>query len=1115
MEENSSELDSNNFNVLVDNLAGLSLTDEEVRRILSPRKEGSRQLPSSTSKDEDSEEASHKYDFEIDRDSLKSDSGSPRLHQNATAPTSSTPLQSPDESVNKLNSEDEEGNSSVAPFFLDTTNFDRLNDNITTDDEQLSPVLTANQGFQSQEQYEEDSYNNYDYTSDPSSPNYISSSLDQLPHLDDEDDLQLTPIKEERNYLHSQDAPTTNALSKKISDILIPASAMKDLKDRKNALAKEFEESQPGSSLTLKEQANVIDNLRKEVFGLKLKCYFLYDQLNKFHDQEVQDIMKQNIDLKTLTMELQRAVAGYEKKISGLESRIKPDQSFNLSTPSPAPSNLITLQSRYSQALSELETTKRALAALRKEKSKKTNYSVGAYNEDRNVLSNMLDNERREKEALLQELESLRVQLSKKVPMPAKNTDERVIETLQRSNELLRMDISMQNEALLLRKQENDRLVKQVEELTVALNSGKMNAIVEAESSKNELWDSMMVSRMKTQEQSIELTRLYKQLQDIEEDYENKLMRMEQQWREDVDQLQEYVEEITQELQDTKEVLSKSSKESDDYEEVVGKLRTEAEREIEKFEKTIRENEESISLFKEEVEKLTDEITQLSERYNDKCHEFDELQKRLQTLEEENNKAKEDSTSKTSNLLEQLKMKEAEVDSLRKENEENKQVIALKESELVKSNDNKLLLNEQIESLNDQLSQLKTEMESVTTSKESLADYLSNLKERHNDELDSLNKKLREFEGILSSNSSLKNEIEERNNQYVTLRENFDSLQNAIMETFDKQVTHCSVNHLVQQIRKLKDENKKDQSGTDKLMKKIYHCEQSLKEKTNSLETLVSEKKELKNLLDAERRSKKAIQLELENLSSQAFRRNLSGSSSPSERSQSRELKLLQASEKRLKEQVEERNSLIKNIVTRFTQLNTGSKPVNTNVEALTTISSMNQAVNMNFRELDKSIQEFKRKCQSMEREFKTELRKLDGVLEARSKRLSQLEERVKLLGAGSTSSIPNSPRASKRVSLDSEDKKLVPASPDKSAVQRGITALKRDAEGMSHIWQLRLREMEFQLKAEQEGRKRDKLGARERLQDLIRQNRSLSRQIKTDKESNSRSPSISSQEHK
>ncbi|WBW74364.1 gamma tubulin complex linker Mto1 [Schizosaccharomyces osmophilus] len=1124
MEERSSNSDENDakfLHLLADDFSGLSLNDEEVAILRSHLRYRKNSHSSNSEHNQAGSDSNVHTKEEKGKENISFDENIKPSFDQVEESTLSKPLYHKEEAESSLQEHHREfdhflsspssgnvsstpnkqvqNNAPLTPLSLISKGISLNSDDETDTDEQLSPVLTAKKAY-GDLNYPSTLYHSDDDSSSESFPREQVILSDDLEHENHQKPGYLTPIKEENSSAYSSRIPDTTGLSRKISDISIPASAMKELEEKKSLLSKEFRDAPPGASLTLKEQANVIDNLRKEAFGLKLKCFFLYDQLNKFHDSEVQDIMKQNIDLKTVTLQMQRAVASYEKKISSYENKPSTASSDALQ------SKLFDLEKKNSETLSELQSTKKALIKLEKERQKQLNPVYDAYHgNEQSTLSSLLDCERREKESLLHEVDSLRSLLAQKSQIQPRTSDERVILSLQRTNDLLRKDLGAQNEAFLFQMEEKDKLMQEMEELRSNLDAAKLNAVAEAEASKNEIWDLMMACKMKTQEQAVELSQLYKQLEEIEYDCENKLVKMEQQWKDDVDQLQQYVEELTQDLHTAKDELTKSANDSQAYERALDDLRRGTEAEINHFDKTVRENEESIGLFKEEIEKLTDELSHLSESYNEKSNELKVSENKVANLRqklegssmlsseinalnsqlENSNNLWQSATEEKDSLKEKLESMHAQIEGMKCHNLESNK----KESELQK-----------------QVEKLITEIDNLKHSQEDEGKEIYTLSTQ-------LEEKKHELSTVAQEKATIMKTLETLENRYTVLQSSFSSLQSAILETFDKKVEHCSAELLVRQVKKLKDESKRLSVEIEKSTRQFSRNEQIIREREASMESIQSEKKELKALLDSERRSKKVMQSELDALNLQNTRRSLSNSSNPSDRSQSREFKLLQNSEKRLKDQIDERNNLIKTVIGRLIQLSASNMiSGSSSPDALTTFSSMSQAMHGQLKDLEKFVHGFRKKCKTMERDFKIEIGRLDTNLEARSKKLSQLEERFRLMNVSTLGPRPASPMSSKKAITNTELPDSKKSSPDRSAVQRGITALKRDAEGMSHIWQLRLREMEFQLKAEQEGRKRDKLGARERLQDLVKQNRSLSQQITFDKNPQ-RTNSVSSHE--
>ncbi|KAM3589141.1 hypothetical protein VKS41_000019 [Umbelopsis sp. WA50703] len=76
------------------------------------------------------------------------------------------------------------------------------------------------------------------------------------------------------------------------------------------------------TSLTLKEQEKTIDELRKESFGLKLKCYFLEERLAQLSPGQMDEALRENIDLKVKMQTLVQELKKYKKMIVDLHGAI-------------------------------------------------------------------------------------------------------------------------------------------------------------------------------------------------------------------------------------------------------------------------------------------------------------------------------------------------------------------------------------------------------------------------------------------------------------------------------------------------------------------------------------------------------------------------------------------------------------------------------------------------------------------------------------------------------------------------------------------------------------------------------------------------------------------------
>jgi len=91
--------------------------------------------------------------------------------------------------------------------------------------------------------------------------------------------------------------PTETAISQRIRDVEVPPSVMKELESDKRLLGLN-ERNDKSGVLTLREQGALIDKLRKENFGLKIKVFYLEGKINQQYDEAARDVMKEVLSSK-------------------------------------------------------------------------------------------------------------------------------------------------------------------------------------------------------------------------------------------------------------------------------------------------------------------------------------------------------------------------------------------------------------------------------------------------------------------------------------------------------------------------------------------------------------------------------------------------------------------------------------------------------------------------------------------------------------------------------------------------------------------------------------------------------------------------------------------------
>ena len=129
---------------------------------------------------------------------------------------------------------------------------------------------------------------------------------------------------------NSTEIPTDTVLAQRVKDVEVPASAVREYRDRhrpsspdKRIPAPTPSISRNGRNLTLKEQSGTIDRLTKENFDLKMKITFLNDSLNKRSPEGVASLVSENADLKAAKVTSAKEARDLKRSIRDLERTLR------------------------------------------------------------------------------------------------------------------------------------------------------------------------------------------------------------------------------------------------------------------------------------------------------------------------------------------------------------------------------------------------------------------------------------------------------------------------------------------------------------------------------------------------------------------------------------------------------------------------------------------------------------------------------------------------------------------------------------------------------------------------------------------------------------------------
>ncbi|CCJ31206.1 unnamed protein product [Pneumocystis jirovecii] len=164
--------------------------------------------------------------------------------------------------------------------------------------------------------HSDDSETSIDHDQEQKSLAILEKIISLLPPYNELENIK-TPITQK---ISSQLVPTDTTITTKINDIKIPQSAMKGFKEHLEEIKKAQKLEKPGSRLTLREQSNVIDSLRKEKWDLQMKVFFLQQYRDRSRDEAVEEMIKQNIELATTVRELSKTNKNLKRIIKDMET---------------------------------------------------------------------------------------------------------------------------------------------------------------------------------------------------------------------------------------------------------------------------------------------------------------------------------------------------------------------------------------------------------------------------------------------------------------------------------------------------------------------------------------------------------------------------------------------------------------------------------------------------------------------------------------------------------------------------------------------------------------------------------------------------------------------------
>ncbi|KAF9370756.1 hypothetical protein CPB97_002496 [Podila verticillata] len=389
------------------------------------------------------------------------------------------------------------------------------------------------------------------------------------------------------------------------------------------------------ATMTLKEQEKVIDELKKDSFGLKLKIYFLEERLAKISPEHVDQALHENIEMKVRLQTMHSELKQYKRllleahaAIEALQNQKNCDQQHGMSEEQ---------EEEYRQAIAERLDLKTALKRLSQQ-----------------VES--LENELRAKEAELQN------------QIGAVDEQADTIEELQRLAEKYKSQIQemhgqiqeyQRNESRMMEKSRSEdgwearcRNLEQDLKVSLELRSELENELMETRAEREayeedmnfqlqEHRDELSKAKLHVAELSGDLQAEREQLQQVQDMHTNDMNILSERWTQHRQQLQEQISMMSNEIEDLR-------KENDELAPQV---------------------QEFLILREEDEQRHHQEMTDLVAELEDKAVEIDRMAMELDQLRDVAGllQAKDERIARLEDQVRQLELSRREADAVHDE----------------------------------------------------------------------------------------------------------------------------------------------------------------------------------------------------------------------------------------------------------------------------------------------------------------------------------------------------------------------------------------------------------------------------------------------------------------
>ncbi|KAK7051013.1 hypothetical protein VNI00_005125 [Paramarasmius palmivorus] len=892
-----------------------------------------------------------------------------------------------------------------------------------------------------------------------------------------------------------------------------------------------------GVTLTLRDQEKHIDSITKENFDLKLRVHFLEERLAELAPEQMDAALKQNISLKIEAHNRGRECKKLKKSLHEAEKEIERLQRG------------VGSRTRERELEEKLEEREREIRELRKRVSgggRASTSELDAVIRELEIRNEELEDELENARGLLQDnlneierLQDLLETANSKGNSSLSNSRSRRVDDLEDEIERLKAVIEEQNQLINEKEDQRNDLLDEIEALNLdfeRLQQKQEQASIERSHSRammleereereaveedlNDVKDRLAAAMIELQQKEDDIERKNQALEDLMADHQRIVLKVEEEWRGEVDEARQQVEEL-------RDVLAERETESKDLRLSMAELEANTNDLHVKFEKTLAHLEEEADAKDAEIESLNETIQRLGDQIYVLEDENDKLKEESDRQREEEAIERERLEQLAAALKDKLSTIKAELDEMTDAYENCHQEI---EAHRLRSEE----LATHIESLVEELQRERKHREDVEADLDAAEKEHDAQMRQERRNLDAKESALQSALNDLARAQSLLNQRES------DLAQVQNALQTLEQESKRAGETHSTARFSLQlEVDRLKRDLERVEDELSRARQELNDRDARGRDRDGTIDKLHAENRDLATQLSAQTQARLNISEKLDTVqaslkAAEAEITTFKTKVVELEARLSKDQRSLLNAESQYRDQLTERNTLLLTIYQYMEKIlgvdKTPKKGTQGETKPFTNFSVFHDNLLTRLKALSKIQEDFEKRCKEAEGRFADKVADMRKQLDQRWKQIDKFETSVKAYADAKTTwkrkmsakegelealkttnaeltaqlSGVKRPGGSDGMEIRSlstralnAERRLNNAQNQLAATEEKIAAMNQKSTTADAKWEARVKEYEARLKAAEERVKRERQGGKERVVELETQIKSLQRQL-------------------